>query len=56
MSHEMVKETHKIDIYTDQRNQLGDENEELDPEKLKELIKQKEGQYKKQSATELVCK
>lgn len=38
LSHDIVKETSKIDIYTDQRNQF-DDNEELDPEKLKELIK-----------------
>lgn len=44
LSHDLAKEQHKIDIYTDQRHQLEEEDmSNLDPEKLQQVIKQKEG-------------
>ena len=62
-SHDLDIETktEEIDIYTDQRMQLFDQNveedmEKWDEKKLVEVVKAQEGKYKNQKPTEIICK
>lgn len=59
---EIEKKSEEIDIYTDQRVQIFDQNAEeddmskWDEKKLSEVIKTQEGKYKNQKPTEIICK
>ena len=58
---DIEKNSEEIDIFTDQRMQLFDQNieedmEKWDVKKLSEVVKAQEGKYKNQKPTEIICK
>lgn len=58
---DIENKSEEIDVFTDQRMQLFDQNldedmEKWDEKKLSEVVKAQEGKYKSQKPTEIICK